>query len=105
MAEQVEMRLDRRPGEPDPQAREQQAEQRIRASGHKRSPTGVRILRVLLAALLVAFAVWIPAEIWSRYQMPQHEEPSQATPAVPPSAGSVSSGSRTYVPDQPAPAQ
>jgi hypothetical protein len=102
MADQVETRWDRRPGEPDPQAREQQAEQRIRASGHKRSPTGVRILRVLLAALLVAFAVWIPAEIWSRYQMPQHEEPSQATPQT---GSAVQSGPKTDGPDQPAAAQ
>jgi hypothetical protein len=105
MADQMATRWDRRPGEPDPQAREQQAEQRIRASGHKRSPTGVRILRVLLAALLVAFAVWIPAEIWSRYQMPQHEEQKKPAPVAPQAGSTLQSGSRAYVPDQPAPAQ
>ncbi|WP_160010794.1 hypothetical protein [Rhizobium sp. 18055] len=103
MADQIETRRDRRPGEPDQQAREQQAEQRIRASGRKRSPTGVRILRVLVAALLVAFAVWIPAEIWSRYQMPRHDQPDQAKPVARQNGDIVQPGARTDGPDQPAP--
>jgi cytoskeletal protein RodZ len=77
MADQMATRWD---GQAD--KAEEQAKQRIRAAADKRSPTSLRILRVLIAALLVAFAVWIPAEIWSRYQMPQRDPPQQTTPST-----------------------
>ncbi len=47
----------------------------------RKSPTSLRILRVLIAALLLAFAVWIPVEIWSRYHLPQPDEPTHSAPA------------------------
>ncbi|WP_018899206.1 hypothetical protein [Rhizobium sp. 2MFCol3.1] len=63
----------------------------------RKSPTSVRILRMLIAALLLAFAVWIPVEIWSRYHLPQPDEPTHATPA-PAQGGGGQSGTEAPTP-------
>ncbi|MBO9122157.1 MULTISPECIES: hypothetical protein [unclassified Rhizobium] len=63
----------------------------------RKSPTSVRILRMLIAALLLAFAVWIPVEIWSRYHLPQPDEPTHAEPA-PAQGGGGQSGSEAPTP-------
>jgi hypothetical protein len=63
----------------------------------RKSPTSVRILRMLIAALLLAFAVWIPVEIWSRYHLPQPDEPAHATTA-PAHGGGGQSGTEAPTP-------
>lgn len=56
----------------------------------KQGRTGYRILTVLIAALVLAFLVWIPVEIWGQKessevapQQPGQELQSQAPPASP----------------------
>ncbi|PKA43986.1 membrane protein [Rhizobium sullae] len=69
------------------------AEEQVPAVKAKQGRTGARILMVLVVALILAFIVWIPVEIWGSRQadevapqQPGQELQSQPpAPAAPPS--------------------
>jgi hypothetical protein len=77
--------------------REETPKDAIAGRTKRRSPTSLRIMRVLIAALLLAFAVWIPVEIWSRYNLPQPAEPTHTTSA-PVQGGGGQSGTEAPTP-------
>ncbi|WP_337270586.1 hypothetical protein [Oryzifoliimicrobium ureilyticus] len=63
-------------------------EQEISPVAAKQGNTGKRILTVLISALVLAFIVWIPVEIWGNKQEEnaQPQSTTQSTDANKPSA-------------------
>jgi hypothetical protein len=62
-------------------------EKELPATRAKQGRTGRRILTVLIAALVLAFIVWIPVEIWGGHQAEEAAPPaaqSQITPSTAP---------------------
>lgn len=63
-------------------------ERQLSAGRAKQGRTGRRILTVLIAALVLAFIVWIPVEIWGGRQAeeiaPSSPTQSQITPSTAP---------------------
>ncbi|KQV84527.1 hypothetical protein [Rhizobium sp. Root1220] len=52
----------------EPIDREQPAEEQISPVKARQGGTGKRILTLLIVALVLAFLVWIPVEIWGQRQ-------------------------------------
>ncbi|MBB4230255.1 membrane protein [Rhizobium mongolense] len=85
MAHQMEKRWENADGK-------RHAEEQISAVKAKQGRTGARVLMVLVVALILAFVVWIPVEIWGNReadevapQQPGQEMQSQSpAPAAPP---------------------
>ncbi len=72
------------------------AEEQISPVKVKQGRTGYRILTVLVAALVLAFLVWIPVEIWGQKeaddvapQQPGQQMQSQVPAAPPQNAGTA----------------
>jgi len=65
---------------------------------------GYRILTVLIAALVLAFLVWIPVEIWGRKEANDvaPQQPGQETQSQVPAAPAQSGGSTPAQPAVPA---
>jgi hypothetical protein len=62
-------------------------EEELPATKAKQGRTGRRILTVLVAALVLAFIVWVPVEIWGSHKEEQASPPpaqSQVTPSTAP---------------------
>ena len=60
-------------------------EKELPAVKAKQGRSGLRILGVLLVALVLAFIVWIPVEIWGRHQAAQEaSQPAQSDTATAP---------------------
>jgi cytoskeletal protein RodZ len=102
MAHQMEKRWEKSDGK-------LHVEEEITPTEAKQGRTGSRILLVLLAALILAFLVWIPVEIWGNReaeevapQQPGQEMQSQQ--AAPPASPSAQEGSAvpTQTPNAPA---
>jgi hypothetical protein len=66
-------------------------EEQISAADAKQGRTGARILTILIVALILAFVVWIPVEIWGKRQATdvapqqpgQQLQSQQSTPPAP----------------------
>ncbi|KAA0699125.1 hypothetical protein DTW90_06695 [Neorhizobium sp. P12A] len=60
------------------------SEQELPATKAKQGRTGRRVLTVLITALVLAFIVWVPVEIWSSHAAkkaaPQPSAQGQVTP-------------------------
>lgn len=52
-------------------------EKELPATKARQGSTGRRILTVLVSALVLAFIVWIPVEIWGSYQAAETSQPLQ----------------------------
>ncbi|NLS01866.1 hypothetical protein HGP14_00575 [Rhizobium sp. P32RR-XVIII] len=84
-------------------------EEEITPTAAKQGRTGSRILMVLLAALILAFLVWIPVEIWGEREADQvaSQQPGQEMQSqqpAPPASPSAQNGSSapTETPHAPA---
>ncbi|CAN7554078.1 hypothetical protein [Rhizobium sp. LjRoot258] len=85
------------------------AEETISPIKAKQGRMGTRILMVLIVALILAFIVWIPVEIWGRKELAdvapqqpgQHLQSQQPSPAPLPSLQNGKAAVPTETPSQP----
>jgi len=81
------------------------AEEQISSVDAKQGRTGSRILTILIVALILAFVVWIPVEIWGKRQAtdiaPQQPGQQLQSQQPPPAAPSAQTGNAvpTETPD------
>ncbi|MBB4275022.1 hypothetical protein [Rhizobium mongolense] len=106
MAHQMEKRWENADGK-------RHVEEQISAVKAKQGRTGARILMVLVVALILAFVVWIPVEIWGNReadevapQQPGQELQSQSpVPTETPNAQLPAPNAEPVTPATPAPSQ